>query len=89
MSSDAQVLRAMLRLARRRQGADEAAIATRVAASPREVRAALRDLVRAGLAARAGAGTWRLTMPGLAVAIAMLPARAAAPKAARRASRAA
>jgi Mn-dependent DtxR family transcriptional regulator len=90
MNGDAMILRAMLRLARRREVADETAIAMRVASSPREVRVALRRLAAMGLVERNHTGTSRLSMAGLAVAVAMLPqASAPARHRAQRASRAA
>jgi Mn-dependent DtxR family transcriptional regulator len=73
MNSDAMVLRAMLRLARRRQEADDHEIALRVGKSTGSVRAAIRRLDAAGLVeSRARRGP-RLTMSGLALALAMLP----------------
>jgi Mn-dependent DtxR family transcriptional regulator len=76
MSSEAMVLRAMLRLARRREAAGHEALAVRVGASSREVRAALRRLDVAGLVERRHAGPPRLTLAGLAVAVGLLRAPA-------------
>ncbi len=88
MSIDIMVLRAMLRLARRRRAADEAEVALRVGGSPAAVRGALRRLDAAGLVERRLAQPARLTMAGFAVAL--LPGRAARPARPRRvASRAA
>jgi Mn-dependent DtxR family transcriptional regulator len=88
MNTDAMVLRALLRLARRRLPADDEAIVVRVGAAPGAVRAAIRRLDAQGLVERRP--TARLTMAGLAVAIAMLPGQGAAPaRAAVRAPRAA
>jgi Mn-dependent DtxR family transcriptional regulator len=71
------VLGALLRLARRRQAAEESEIALRVGASPSEVRASLRRLRSLGLAqiTAADAEEVSLTLQGLAVAIALLPRR--------------
>jgi Mn-dependent DtxR family transcriptional regulator len=88
--NDALVLRAILRLARRREVADESAVALRVASSPREVRISLRRLAANGLVERRHTGSVRLSMSGLALAVALLPQRTAAPRRrAQRASRAA
>jgi Mn-dependent DtxR family transcriptional regulator len=89
MNFDAMVLRAMLRLARRRQAADEAEIALRVGKEPHAVRAALRRLDGQGLVERQARGAPRLTMGGLALALALLPTAAAASKPSLRAPRAA
>jgi Mn-dependent DtxR family transcriptional regulator len=90
MNGDAMVLRAILRLARRREAADESAIALRVASSRREVRISLRRLAACGLVERSHTGTARLSLAGLAVAIAMLPREnASAGRQTRRTSRAA
>jgi Mn-dependent DtxR family transcriptional regulator len=86
MSFDGRVLRAMLRLARRREPAEDADVAVRVGASEGEVRASMRRLRTAGLVELMHGRPARLTMSGLAVAIALLPARA--PSKARRAPRA-
>lgn len=89
MNHDAMILRAMLRLARRRQEGDEAAIALRAGGSGAQVRAAMRRLEARGLLVRS-ADRARLTMQGLAVAVAMLPAAGSARAAASsRASKAA
>jgi predicted transcriptional regulator len=85
MGYDISVLRAILRLARRRLGADLQEIGLRVTGSEPEVRAAIRRLERAGLieAATGGSasGAVRLTMAGLTVAVASLPQRALPSKA--------
>lgn len=62
---------AMLRLARRREAATEGEILLRVGEAPSAVRAAMRRLQSAGLVDRGG-GAARLTLPGLAVAVASL-----------------
>jgi Mn-dependent DtxR family transcriptional regulator len=93
MSIDAMVLRAMLRLARRREDAAEEAIAVRVGGSSGQIRASLRRLAAGGLVERRTQQGPRLTMAGLAVAVALLPAqrrpRTASARAAERRSRAA
>jgi Mn-dependent DtxR family transcriptional regulator len=89
MNFDAMVLRAMLRLARRRQGADEAEIALRVGEPASRVRAALRRLGGQGLVERRHGEPTRLTMEGLAVALALLPKPASAARTAQRTTRAA
>jgi Mn-dependent DtxR family transcriptional regulator len=77
MNTDALVLRALLRLARRRLPADEAGIVLRVGATPAQVRDALRRLDARGLVERGSSP--RLTMAGLALAVALLPRHAAVP----------
>lgn len=73
MNSDAMVLKAMLRLARRRVAAEDSEIAIRVGESSASVRASLRRLGALGLVEARAAGGARLTMAGLALALAMLP----------------
>jgi Mn-dependent DtxR family transcriptional regulator len=85
MSIDALVLRAMLRLARRREAADNGAITLRVGESRSQVRASLRRLEADGLVETRSNDTSRLTMSGLAIAVALLPA--ARPQRARTAAR--
>jgi hypothetical protein len=89
MNYDARVLGAMLRLARRREVADEAEIGERVSGSAGDVRRSLRHLAGAGLVERTHHGTARLSMAGLAVAVAMLPAAAPQRRYRRSSSRAA
>jgi Mn-dependent DtxR family transcriptional regulator len=89
MSIELTVLRAMLRVARRREAADVEALAVRVGGSPAEVRDALRLLDAAGLVERRGRSAPRMTMAGLAVAVGLLPAARAGRRSARRSSRAA
>jgi Mn-dependent DtxR family transcriptional regulator len=86
---DMMVLRAMLRLARRRREADESEIALRVGRPPSAVRAALRRLDPRGLVERRGDCAPRLTMAGFALAVALLPGGPRAAKPARRTPRAA
>lgn len=77
MSIDIMVLRAMLRLARRRKAADEGEVALRVGGSRASVRAAFRRLDAGGLVERRLTQPPRLTMAGFAVAVALLPERPA------------
>jgi len=90
MNVDTEVLRAMLRLARRCDDADEEAIAVRIGGSRAAVRAALRRLDARGIIERRGERPPRLTMAGLALAVALLPPQAQKKaRPARRPSRAA
>jgi Mn-dependent DtxR family transcriptional regulator len=90
MSIEAAVLRAMLRLARRREAADAEALAVRLGGSAAAVRAAIRRLDAAGLVERRAGDAPRLTMSGLAVAVGLLPASASGKgRSSRRSSRAA
>lgn len=86
MTYDALVLRVMLRLARRREAADVDAIALRLRGSAAAVRASMRRLDAGGWIERRGHEPPRLTITGLALAVAMLPMNASqrAPVAARR-----
>jgi Mn-dependent DtxR family transcriptional regulator len=86
---DAGVLRAMLRLARRRQTADDGEVAIRVGGASHSVRSAVRRLAEAGLVERLDGGASRLTMTGFALAVALLPTAAGASASARRTPRAA
>jgi Mn-dependent DtxR family transcriptional regulator len=90
MSIDITVLKAILRLSRRREAADEDALVLRAGASPGSVRASLRRLEALGLVEQRVERGPRLTMRGLAAAVALLPVQAAKKaKATKRASRAA
>jgi Mn-dependent DtxR family transcriptional regulator len=90
MTFDANVLRALLRLARRREAAAVDSVAVRVSGTPAQVRASMRRLRSGGLVEMRATGEVRLTMAGLAVAIALLPpAPLARQPSSRRASRAA
>jgi Mn-dependent DtxR family transcriptional regulator len=80
MSIDIEVLRAMLRLARRRIAVTEADLALRVHAEPPAIRASIRRLGALGMVDRQSADT-RLTLEGLALAVAL--ARSAAQPPAR------
>jgi hypothetical protein len=86
MSYEIQVLRALLRLARRREAGTEEALLDRVGGTATTLRLALRRLEKQDLIDRTSATSARLTMTGFAVAVATanvkMPARpAAAPKA--------
>ncbi len=90
MTIDTTVLRALLRLSRRREAADEDALVLRSGRTRAQVRNALRELEAQGIVERRPALPPRLTMMGLAIAVAQLPARPArAARPARRSSRAA
>jgi hypothetical protein len=89
---DVMVLRVMLRLARRRQAANDGDIAVRVSRPPSAVRGALRRLGERGLIERRGGDDSpgpRLTMSGFALAVALLPGASRPSRAAQRAPRAA
>jgi len=73
MSIEAAVLRAMLRMARRCEAAEEEALSLRVGGPVGSLRAALRQLDAAGLVERRPGRAPRLTMAGLAVAVGLLP----------------
>jgi hypothetical protein len=73
MNFDANVLRAMLRMARRRAEAEVDAVCLRVGGEARDVRRSLRRLQAAGLVEIRADRAPRLTMTGFAVAVAMLP----------------
>jgi Mn-dependent DtxR family transcriptional regulator len=72
MSNDKSVLCAMLRLSRRREAADEDALTVRSGASPAVVRDSLRRLEAQGLIERRAERPPRLTLEGLAVAVAIV-----------------
>jgi DNA-binding GntR family transcriptional regulator len=82
MSIEGTVLKALLRLARRREAAEEEALALRVGSDRGVVRAVLRRLEAAGLVERRASRAPRLTMAGLAVAVGLLPVAAARRRAA-------
>jgi hypothetical protein len=74
MSIDIEVLRAMLRLARRRTEATEADLVPRVRAEASEIRASIRRLRALGVVDVRGEVA-RLTLEGLALSVALaLPA---------------
>ncbi|MBX3210067.1 MAG: hypothetical protein KF764_33865 [Labilithrix sp.] len=86
MSLEIDVLRALLRLARRRTPPTLEQLVVRVGGEETDVRRALGSLARSGLVQRSPAGL-RLSLAGLAVAVACArrpaaPARPAAPSAA-------
>jgi hypothetical protein len=89
MDIDASVLRAILRLSRRREAADEEALLLRAGGNPGQVRAAVRRLATAGLVDDRAGRPPRLTMEGLAVAVALLPGSVQSVRRAPRATRAA
>jgi DNA-binding Lrp family transcriptional regulator len=70
MSIDIEVLRAMLRLARRRTEATEAELGPRVRAEPSEIRSSIRRLRVLGLIESRGSAA-RLTLEGLALSVAL------------------
>jgi DNA-binding IclR family transcriptional regulator len=85
MRFDVMILRAMLRLARRRQGAELGALQERVGGTRAQIRAGVRRLERAGLVFRdRSTESARLTLEGFAVALATIAAkvepRATAPR---------
>lgn len=73
MRIDTTVLRAMLRLSRRREAADEDALTVRSGEARSAVRGALRRLEASGLVERRLHLAPRLTLQGLALAVALLP----------------
>jgi Mn-dependent DtxR family transcriptional regulator len=75
MNDDSLVLGAMLRLARRRVEADVNELYERVGVDHARIRASLGRLDAAGLVERRAIGA-RLTMSGLATAVALRPGRA-------------
>jgi len=79
MSFDTRVLGAMLRLGRYRRAADDEAVALRVGGRASSARASMRRLEQAGLVDLRRGRPARLTMAGLAVAVAV--ARSGAPRA--------
>ncbi len=69
MNLEVDVLRALLRLARRRNPPTLEQLVVRVGGEDAAVRTALASLARSGLVQRSAAGV-RLSLPGLAVAVA-------------------
>ncbi len=89
MNYEHSILRALLRLARRRSAADSERLLDRVGGTTAELRDALRRLEADGFVARMTEDNVRLTMPGLAVAVASIAGRRkskAAPRTSRRAA---
>jgi DNA-binding IclR family transcriptional regulator len=80
MSTEIAVLRVLLRLSRRRAPATLADLVARVGADARDVHRALGALARAQLVQRSG-DTARLSLAGLAVAVASKQPRSSAPTA--------
>jgi Mn-dependent DtxR family transcriptional regulator len=72
-SFETTVLQAMLRLARRREAADEGNLSARLSGTPADLRRALRRLEQGELIERRPGGQVRLTLPGFAIAVALLP----------------
>ncbi len=70
MNYETEVLKAILRLSRRRNAAEADSILVRVGGQLSDLRAALRKLEQSGLVNRIGDTGGRLTLPGLAVAVA-------------------
>ena len=70
MKYETEVLKAMLRLARRRVAANVNQILVRIGGTPAEFRTALRQLERAGFVDRTATRSGRLTLAGFAVAVA-------------------
>ncbi|MEO9232464.1 MAG: hypothetical protein ABI421_03935 [Polyangiaceae bacterium] len=90
MNYEHSILRALLRLARRRSTADAGRLLDRVGGTTAELRDAIRRLEADGFVARLTEENVRLTMPGLAVAVASIAASrstARRTKATQRASR--
>lgn len=86
MNYEHSILRALLRLARRRSAADSERLLDRVGGTTAELRDALRRLETDGFIDRRAEDNVRLTMPGLAVAVASIAGRRRA-KAPQRAAR--
>lgn len=87
MHTELAILRAMLRISRRRATADIDTLLVRVGGTEAELRVALRALEAAGFVERRTRDV-RLTMAGLAVAVAQIPpvktSKAAAPSRVKR-----
>jgi|KBSSwiStaDraftv2_1062776.scaffolds.fasta_scaffold2141445_2 hypothetical protein len=73
MHTELAVLRAMLRISRRRATSDLDTLLLRVGGTESELRTALRSLAASGFVERLRSGDCRLTMAGLAVAVAQIP----------------
>ena len=87
MHTELAILRAMLRISRRRTTADLDTLLVRVGGTEGECRVAIRSLEAAGFVERRPGGVVRLTMAGLAVAVAQIPAVKSAAKPASRVKR--
>jgi Mn-dependent DtxR family transcriptional regulator len=89
MNYEHSILRALLRLARRRSIADSGRLLDRVGGTTAELRDALRRLETDGFVDRRAEDNIRLTLPGLAVAVASIAGRrkkTATPRTSRRAA---
>lgn len=73
MRYETQILRAMLRLSKKQAEASVDALLERVDGTDADVRVALRRMEHAGLVVRQPHDAARLTMAGLAVAVATVP----------------
>lgn len=80
MHTELAILRAMLRLQRRRVVPDVETLLDRVGGTEAELRVALRALEGGGYVERRAHGQATLTMAGLALAVAQIPAIAARSK---------
>lgn len=89
MHTELAILRAMLRLQRRRAVVELDALLVRVGGTEAELRVGLRTLEAAGFVERRPHDQARLTMAGLAVAVAQIPPVTRKPAAKRGARRAA
>ncbi len=76
MNYETEVLKAILRLSRRRNAAEADSILVRVGGQLSDLRAALRKLEQSGLINRIGDTGGSLTLPGLAVAVAAAATKA-------------
>ena len=91
MNYETEVLKAILRLSRRRNAAEADSILVRVGGQLSDLRVALRKLEQSGLVNRVGDTGGTLTLPGLAVAVAAAATKpprrlSAAPKSRQRRS---
>lgn len=75
MDYEHSILRALLRLSRRRALADSGSLLDRVGGTSAELRDALRRLEASGFVDRRTESDVRLTLPGLAVAVASVAGR--------------
>ncbi len=75
MDYEHSILRALLRLSRRRAQADMQSLLDRVGGGAADLRDALRRLESSGFVLRRADSDMRLTLPGLAVAVASVAGR--------------
>ncbi|HEX7663849.1 MAG TPA: hypothetical protein VF407_05040 [Polyangiaceae bacterium] len=87
MEYEHSILRALLRLARRRAVADGTDLMDRVGGTQAELRDALRRLEASGFVDRRSDTDVRLTMPGFAIAVASVAGRRSGNKPAARPAR--